>query len=118
VKPYNFLHVGQPAITNHKGGSIHPITSYGDPRLAPFQPFVDYRTGRVYDECTEAYWKTLQSSDESYIGRPESKFRDGNETGKLHRRHVKVQQICYIGKESNELEQTEALGVDKDAYAN
>ena len=118
VKPYNFLHVGQPAITNHKGGLIHPITNYGDPRLAPFQAFVDYATGQVYDECTEAYWKTLQSSIESYIDHPESKFRDGCETGKLHRKHAKVQQICYVGKESNELEQTEALGVDKDAYAN
>jgi len=118
VKPYNFLHVGQPAITNQKGELIHPITSYGDPRLAPFQPFVDYITGQVYDECTEAYWKTLQSSIESYIDHPESKFRDGRETGKLHRKHAQVQQICYIGKESNELEQTEAIGVDKDAYAN
>ena len=40
-------------------------------------------------EYTEAYWKTLQSSIES-----------------------------YIGKESNQLEQTETLRVDENAYTN
>jgi hypothetical protein len=116
VKPYNFLRVGQPTMTNSKGELIHPITSYGDSSLAPFQPLVDYKTGELYDEGTEAYWKTLQSTIKSYIDHPESKFREGNLAGKLHRRHVKVQQIRYIGKESNDLEQTETLGVDEDTY--
>jgi len=47
---------------------------------------------------------------------PESKFRDSHKIGKLHRRTVKVKKICYIGKESNNLEHTEVLGVDKDSY--
>jgi len=118
VKPHNFLHVGQPTITNDKGDLIHPITSYGDTKLAPHQPFVDYTTGHVYNKDTEAYWKTLQSSVESYLEHTESKFKDGHKTGKLDRRHVRVEQIRYIGKESNELEQTETLGVDKETYTN
>ena len=117
VKPFNFVHIGQPTTTSSSDEMIHPITRYGDPNLAPFQPFVDYKTGRVYDEHTEAYWKTLESSIESYMDHAESKFKHGEKRGKLDQRHIEVERIRYIGKESNDLEQTETLGVDKDTYA-
>lgn len=116
VKPFNFLHVGQPATTNQKGESIHPITFYGDPKIAPYQPFVDYRTGKMYTEYSEMHWQTIHSSIENYMNHPESKFMNGQDTGKLYRRHVKTHKIRYIGKESNELEHTEMFGVDDDTY--
>jgi len=116
VKPYNFVSVGYPSITNDRGELIHPVAKFGDSKLAPFQPFIDYATGKLYTEYAESYWRTLESTIEQYIDHPESKFRDGDATGKLHRRCIKVKKICYIGKETNELDETEILGVDKDTY--
>ena len=42
---------------------------------------------------------------------------NGYKIGKLKRRHIKVDKIRYIGKESNNLEETEIFGVDKETYA-
>ena len=72
----------------------------------------------MYDEYCEVHWQTIQSNLENYLNHPESKFINGHDTGKLHRRHVRVQKIRYIGKESNELERTETFGIDDDTYTN
>jgi len=116
VKPFNFVCVGQPCVIGQERRLVHPMTSFADPRLAPYQPFVDYKTGRLYDKHTEAYWKTLDSVVGAYLGHPESKFRDGDRKGRLHRRSIRVKKICYIGKEANELEESEVLGVEKNSY--
>jgi len=44
----------------------------------------------------------------------ESKF-DGN-IGKLERKHLKINSVIHIGKETNNLEETEVVGVQKDDY--
>ena len=116
VKPLNFVYVGRPCTVNLNGNLIHPITSYGNPELAPYQPFVDYKNGNMYEKNTELYWKTLDSVIETYLNHPESKFKDGNRMGRLHRRSLKVKKICYIGKEANELVESEVLGVEKTSY--
>ncbi len=53
-----------------------------------------------------------------YLNHSESKIQNGEETGKMKRRHLLVgaKGIKYIGKESNELEETEVLGVLEDSY--
>ena len=53
---------------------------------------------------------------EDYIDHPESKFKNGDRTGKMRRRHLFVNKIIRIGKEANELEETEVLGVNEDSY--
>ena len=34
----------------------------------------------------------------------------------MKRRHLFIEKVKYIGKEANELEETELLGLGKDAY--
>lgn len=42
--------------------------------------------------------------------------RNGNKAGKMRRRNLIVDKIIHIGKETNELEETEILGVNSDSY--
>jgi hypothetical protein len=93
-------------------GSGFPFSSrvnstYGRPYdLAPYQLFIDARSGKLYSKHTEVYWNKLDSFIEAYIDHPESKFENGNLSGTMRRRHISVtgDEIAYIGKESNELE--------------
>jgi hypothetical protein len=117
VKPYNFVLIGQPAGLNEKGEPIHPITKFTKRiQVAPFQPFIDYNTGKHYSEGTHLYWKTLPDTIREYLNHPESKFRNGHETGTMKRRHLRIAKINYIGKEANELEETEILGINEESY--
>jgi hypothetical protein len=64
------------------------------------------------------YWKTLGATVEDYIDHPESKFSNGHISGPMRRRHVNItsDEIVHIGKESDELEENEVLGVTESAY--
>lgn len=64
----------------------------------------------------ELYWRKLDKTVEEYIDHPESKFKNGDKTGKMKRRHLVVNKIVHIGKEANELEETEVFGVTEDSY--
>ncbi|HJW19328.1 MAG TPA: hypothetical protein VJ571_02075 [Candidatus Nitrosotalea sp.] len=64
--------------------------------------------------CGKQYWKPFWSVFVEYLNHPESKF-DGD-VGILERKHVNVTGIIHIGKESNELEESELLGVDSGSY--
>ena len=117
VKPYNFVLGGSPTMTGENGEPIIPLTQftsqYGQ---APYQPFIDANSGKLYDEATELYWKKLDKTVKDYIDHPESKFDNGNHCGTMVRRHLTVQAVRYIGKESNELEDAEILGVNNESY--
>jgi hypothetical protein len=117
IKPFNFIPVGQPMESSENGEPIHPITKFAT-RIeeAPFQPFIDYNTGKRYSEGTHLYWKTLESVIHDYLNHPESKFANANSIGKLRRRHLAIEEVTYIGKEANELEEAEILGLDEDTY--
>ena len=95
---------------------IIPITTLTSPDIAPYQPFIDATTGKLYSDNTEAYWKKLDQTIEEYIDHPESKFENGTRSGAMHRMHLNVKSIHYIGKEANELEETEIVGLDDSAY--
>ncbi len=41
---------------------------------------------------------------------------NGDGSGIMRRRYLNVKSIRYIGKEANELEETEVLDLDEDAY--
>jgi len=115
IKPFNFVLVGSPTMNSGKR-PIFPLTNFTDPSLAPFQPFTDAKTGQLYSDMTEAYWKKLDQTIEEYLDHPESKFENGDRSGTMRRRHLKVKSIRYIGKEANELEETEVLGLDDNTY--
>jgi hypothetical protein len=120
IKPFNFVLIGQPEVLSDTGEPIHPITRFTKrTEEAPFQPFIDYNTGERYPGGSQLYWKTLSSMMREYLDHPESKFHNGAQTGKMKRRHLHIQkkdQIHYIGKEADQIEQTEILGVDDESY--
>jgi hypothetical protein len=96
---------------------IHPITRFTKrTEEAPFQPFIDYTTGKRYSRRTELYWKPLSSVILEYVNHPESKFANGKQTGKMKRRHLQVANVRYVGKETSEIEEDEVLGTSRDAY--
>jgi hypothetical protein len=120
IKPFNFVLVGQPEEASDTGEPIRPITKFTKrPDEAPFQPFIDYNTGKRYTGGSQLYWKPLSSMMREYLDHPESKFHNGAHTGKMKRRHLHIQkkdQIHYIGKEADQIEQTEILGVGDKSY--
>ena len=60
------------------------------------------------------YWKDMSQLFWDYANHLESKF-DGD-IGVLRRKHLKITGINYIGKESNDLDEVEILGVGDDSY--
>ena len=55
---------------------------------------------------------------EEYVDHPESKFENGAHRGTMRRcrLYLRKDAITYIGKEGNELEETEIYGLDEDSY--
>jgi hypothetical protein len=119
IKPFNFVLVGQAAESGSDGEPIHPITKFTKrPDEAPFQPFVDYNSGKRYPGGSQLFWKPLSTGVREYLNHPEAKFNKGHQTGKMKRRHLRIHRsrIHYIGKEADEIEETEVLGVDDETY--
>ncbi len=117
VKPFNFVLIGQPTEIGEDGEPIHPITKFTkNTHQAPFQPFIDYNTGKRYPGNNQLYWKDLSSVIRDYVSHPETKFRNGSKEGKMQRRHLQIDRISYIGKEANEIEQADILGMAPHSY--
>ena len=124
IKPFNFITVGTAAQTDTETGEpIIPMLPYLDQKRqdqAPFMPFMDYKTGKIYpneDNPTDShfFWKKQSEIPEKYVNHNDEKSE--GDTGLLSRKHVVIDSssIRYIGKESIELEESEVLGVsDKD----
>jgi len=128
IKPFNFV------LTCHVKPFGHPMGA--DPEhfhlIAPYQPdprrwlkrkWIDQYSGTEYSISTDADHgnrraarvKTYDEVARAYEYHPESKCADadGNTcekptTGLLQRRHVLIDFIRYIGKESNSLEDVDA----------
>ncbi len=119
IKPYNFATVGTACRVDPdtKEPIIPFLSEIKKLDEIPYMEFLDYKTGKKYpnDNSMEPqyYWKNMESVLEDYVEHKESKL-EGN-SGVLKRRHLTINQesIRYIGKESNELEQSEIFGVAK-----
>lgn len=93
----------------------------GDKRFneIPYRQFIDYRTGDKYpyedSMDTKYYWKPLSELLEEYIDHPESK--SNGDIGLLQRKFIVVDMgsVHYIGKESNELDESTIVGVNEDS---
>lgn len=128
LKPFNFLlscHVKQ---LGHPIGAdperFHLIAPYeSDPRRWLKLDWIDQYTGKSYRITTAGYYGTRQAARVKTYGEilreyefhPESKCADmtgkpcGKQTiGLLQRRHIRIDQIKPIGKESNSLEDVES----------
>lgn len=125
IKPLNFITVGNGYRQNPESKEpIIPMVPYVNPKGAkeiPFMEFIDYRTGVKYPNDksidTQYYWKPLSQVFVDYINHSESKS-DGD-IGLLKRRLVEISKsaIRYIGKESNDLDESQILGVSTNNYA-
>jgi hypothetical protein len=128
VKPFNFLLTFHVKPFGHPKGAdpehFHLIASYNNKpsQWLKMEP-IDQYTGNSYRITTSGHTgsartalvKTYGDVLREYEFHPESKCADatGNPcdkqtVGLLQRRHVRIDQIKYIGKESNHLEDVEA----------
>jgi len=67
--------------------------------------FVDYKTDTASDKLSSpsnAYWHTLDDILTKYVMHNDNKF-DSSKEGIAHRKHIVVNRIRYIGKESDNL---------------
>ncbi len=128
MKPFNFLLTGQTNAFGHPTGAdpkrFHLIAPYEvNPKKWLRCNWIDQYSGKPYRVTTEgdhgtrntARVKTYQDVLSDYQFHPEPKCADakgsvcGKQTiGLLQRRHVKIDRIVYIGKESNRLEEVES----------
>jgi hypothetical protein len=128
IKPFNFLltsHIrafGHPSATDPE--RFHLIAPYEtDPKKWLQSGWIDQYTGKQYRITTAGYHGTRQTARVKTYGEilreyefhPEAKCADaeGNVCSKqtiglLQRRHVRIDSITPIGKESNNLEGVEA----------
>lgn len=119
IKPYNFASVGTACrMDPHTKEPIIPFLSeINDIEKIPFMEFLDYKTGTKYPNNhsmePQFYWKTMESVLEDHIEHAESKLE--GTSGVLQRRHLAINKnsVRYIGKETNELEQSKIFGVSK-----
>ncbi|MHB8546479.1 MAG: hypothetical protein ACYDAJ_06905 [Nitrosotalea sp.] len=115
IKPFNFCLVGFSNKSNDMGKMIKPLAPFRRPaREAVYHDFVDYNDKTRTKMRGKEYWKTLWDTFEEYLRHPESKFE--GDTGILKRKHVIVSKIIHIGKESNNLEESDAFGVNSESY--
>jgi hypothetical protein len=138
IKPFNFLlacHIkafGQPIGTDSV--RFHLIAAYENkPRQWLKMKWIDQYTGRTYRITTDGHngtrgaarVKTYTDVILEYEHHPESKCADSvgmvcdkQTVGLLQRRHVSIDHVKFIGKESNELEDVEAglVHCENDVY--
>ena len=119
VKPSNFAIVGFPPDKEDKNKKpVKPISAFHNPpRKAVYDEFLDYndKLGKKRYQGKE-YWATFWDTLETYMRHKESKFENSNDDGVLERMKVSVSEIKHIGKETDELDLVEILGVNEDSY--
>ena len=128
IKPFNFLLTCHVMPFGHPPGTdpqhFHLIARYRpDPKEWTKMEWIDQYSGKTYRIITAGHHGTRNTARvktygdvlEEYEFHPESKFADthGNPCSKqtvglLQRRHIRIKQIKYIGKESNALEDVNA----------
>lgn len=116
LKPFNFVIVGighRPDPSTKE--PIIPIMAYTkNLDIVSFSPFTDYKTGKEYKDNTRFYWKPFSEFLFGYMDHNDNKY-DGN-IGELKRKYIDIGDIEHIGKESNNLEETEVIGVSDNDY--
>ena len=128
LKPFNFVLACQVRQLGHPTGTepehFHLIAPFdGDPKQWIKSDWIDQYTGNLYRITTQGHHGTQETARVKTYGEhlhqyefhPEAKCADaeGNTcerqtVGLLQRRHVLIDGIRYIGKESNALEDVEA----------
>ncbi|WP_148701870.1 hypothetical protein [Candidatus Nitrososphaera evergladensis] len=112
IKPFNFCIVGVGNFTDPDTGEvIKPLAPFRkDAQVCAYEDFIDYNSDKMLKG--QHYWKKFSGVVRDYANHREAKF-DGSK-GILTRKHIRVSSVVHIGKESNDLEVSEVLGVNDD----
>jgi len=106
-------------LTGSEKNGIIPCLPYDkDITGIQYKPFVDYKTDTASDKLplpSDAYWYTLDEVLTKYVRHDDNKF-DYDKEGIAHRKHIVVNRIRYIGKESNNIDEASVFGIDNDSY--
>jgi len=116
IKPYNFSILGfSNALNENTDELIKPLAPFRKPaKCAVHDYFVDYNDKTAKKLKGKEYWKSFWDTFREYLNHPESKF-DGD-IGVLKRKHIVASRVVHIGKESNNLDEAEFLGVESGSY--
>jgi hypothetical protein len=82
-----------------------------------YEKFVDYKTDLTSDRLplpSPEYWYTLEDVLTAYVRHNDNKFDYVD--GIAHRKHIIADRIRYIGKETNNLDETMVTGIDDNSY--
>lgn len=115
-KPFNFCILGfSNHISSETGDLIKPLAPFVKPaRHVVYGQFVDYNGKSRLKFQGKEYWKPFWDVFLEYLNHSESKLE--GDVGVLQRRHVVVSGIVHIGKESNNLSESEMIGVGSGGY--
>ncbi len=110
---FNFILIG-----SEKNGVIPCLPYRKDYNGLQYEKFVDYKSNTSSNRLplpkTE-YSHTLEEVLTQYVRHKDNKFDYDNE-GKAHMKHIIAERIRYIGKETNNLDETQITGIEEDDY--
>lgn len=105
IKPFNFFQVGVGTDMD-----VKPMIPFSkNPQESVHGKFVNYKNGEIVEGLE--YWMSLDEELYRYVNHKEEKM-EGN-IGLLSREKIIVNDIIYIGKESNNIENTGKLDEPK-----
>jgi hypothetical protein len=113
IKPFNFMLIG--SEINHM---IPCLPFDKDISGIEYRSFIDYKSDLMSDALplpSTAYWYTLENVLTQYVRHTDNKFDYDNE-GIAQRKHIIADRIRYIGKETNNLDESQITGIDADSY--
>jgi len=112
IKPFNFFNIG---FSNKD--DVKPIAPYSkDSQTMPYSEFIDYKTGKRMEG--HQYFKSLTDELWSYIEHLEAKLN--GDKGVLERKHLQVEKLIYIGKETDKIEENMSglSNINQNVYQN
>ena len=113
IKPFNFMLIG-----SEKNDVIPCLPYRKDFNGIKYEKFVDYKSNTSSDKLllpSTEYWHTLEDILTQYVRHNDNKF-DYDGEGIAHRKHIIADRIRYIGKETNNLDETQITGIEEDDY--
>ena len=113
IKPFNFMLIGS------EKNDVIPCLPYSkDFNGLQYEKFVDNKSNTSSDKLllpSTEYWHTLEDILTQYVRHNDNKF-DYDDEGIAHRKHIIADRIRYIGKETNNLDETQITGIEEDDY--
>ena len=114
IKPFNFAMLGFSNLQNEKGSeTVKPLAPYNKvPRHAVSDYFIDNNEKKKIKKLRGVqYWKQFWDLFGRYLENRESKLE--GDRGILERKHMFLEKIVHIGKESDNLDYVDVFGADE-----